>query len=133
MTTRLRMHDSAGAAANDQVRANVEELMAMRGMTQAVLADRLGESQPWLSKRLTGKTPFQMRDLDMIGDVFGLSPAQLLQEGYGKQDRRCGNDRRVCADRRQRGVRFGNRRAHDERRDGDGDQPPISNPRDRHD
>ena len=76
-------------------------------MTQAELAECLGKSQPWLSKRLTGVTPFHMDDLDGIGRVFGLSPAQLLQQGYGVFDRRRGTERRSGSDRRQLGERFG--------------------------
>lgn len=87
--------------ANDWVRANVKELMQHRKMTQAQLALRLGVSQPWLSKRLTGTTEFQMGDLDAIARVFLLSPSELLCAGYGKWERRVGNDRRTGADRRQ--------------------------------
>jgi transcriptional regulator with XRE-family HTH domain len=100
------MGDSAVVLANDRVRTNVECLMEMRRMTQAELAEQIGKSQPWLSKRLTGATPFQIEDLDLVGDAFGLSPAQLLQDGYGKRDRRCGEERRSGADRRQIGERF---------------------------
>jgi transcriptional regulator with XRE-family HTH domain len=106
MKNRLSLNDSEAIAANDRVRINVECLMEMRRLTQVELCERLDKSQPWLSKRLTGTTPFQIEDLDLIGDVFGLSPAQLLQEGYGKRDRRCGEDRRTGADRRQLGERF---------------------------
>lgn len=107
MKSRLELHDSPTLDANDQVRVNVECLMEMRDWTQVELADRLQRSQPWLSKRLTGATPFQIEDLDLFADVFGLSPAQLLQSGYGKLDRRSGHDRRCGAERRQLGERFG--------------------------
>jgi transcriptional regulator with XRE-family HTH domain len=104
----LGMQDpDARLDANRQVRANVEALMEAYRWTQAELAERLGESQPWLSKRLTGKTPFQIEDLDALGAVFGLSPAQLLQPGHGKLDRRTGGQRRVGVERRQPGARFG--------------------------
>jgi transcriptional regulator with XRE-family HTH domain len=79
--------------------------MEVRRWTQAQLADRLKVSQPWLSKRLTGTTPFQIEDLDAIAAVFGLSPSDLLCAGYGKWDRRVREDRRSGADRRQKRPR----------------------------
>jgi transcriptional regulator with XRE-family HTH domain len=86
--------------ANDWLRVNVQELMKVRRWTQAQLADRLGVSQPWLSKRLTGTTPFQIEDLDSISALFGLTPQELLCAGYGKWDRRSGRERRSGFDRR---------------------------------
>jgi transcriptional regulator with XRE-family HTH domain len=80
--------------------ATIKALMEWRRMTQAELAEQLNRSQPWVSKRLTGTTPFQIEDLDLFADAFGLSPAELLQEGHGKLDRRAGGDRRSGADRR---------------------------------
>lgn len=92
--------DPAPQTANEWVRANVRELMAVRRWTQSDLAERLGVSQPWLSKRLTGTTPFQIEDLDALAQVFGLSPHTLLYSGFGKWDRRSGDERRTGEDRR---------------------------------
>ena len=86
--------------ANEWVRANVREAMELRRWSQSELAARLDRSQPWLSKRLTGITEFQLSDLDAIAAVFGLSPSELLQPGYGKWDRRVG-ERRQRQDRRR--------------------------------
>lgn len=93
--------DSPHLTANDQLRANVRALMDIRNWTQAEFAERLQRSQPWLSKRLTGTTPFQIEDLDLMAHVFGLSPAEMLCIGYGKWDRRQTPDRRMAPDRRQ--------------------------------
>jgi transcriptional regulator with XRE-family HTH domain len=86
--------------ANEWVRANVQEAMELRRWNQAELAKRLNRSQPWLSKRLSGTTEFQIGDLDAIAMIFGLSPSELLCAGYGKWDRRTG-ERRTRPDRRQ--------------------------------
>lgn len=95
-------HEHAPLSVNDQLRENVRVLMDARRLTQAQLAERLGQSQPWLSKRLTGTTPFHIEDLDALAHVFALSPAELLQPGYGKWDRRTHDIvRRVCPDRRR--------------------------------
>lgn len=90
----------------ERLRLNLVELLIFRRMKQNELAERLGKSQAWVSKRLTGKASgkgsrFQFSDLDALAAVFGLSPAELLQPRYGKWDRRSGRERREGADRRQ--------------------------------
>ncbi len=87
--------------ANEQLRRNVKELMRWRKLTQATLAAKIDVSQPWLSKRLTGVTPFQIEDVDSIANAFGLTASQLLCQGQGQWDRRRGQDRRIGVERRQ--------------------------------
>jgi transcriptional regulator with XRE-family HTH domain len=94
--------DPTPRTANEWARANVREAMDLRKWSQAELANRLDRSQPWLSKRLTGTTEFQIGDLDALATVFGLSPSELLQPGFGKWDRRKG-ERRSGTDRRGSG------------------------------
>jgi transcriptional regulator with XRE-family HTH domain len=93
-----------GPSAGELLRRNVLELMRSRGLNQTALATKLGHSQPWLSRRLSGKGGhggrFQFEDVDRLANVFGLSPAQLLCAGQGewdrrKQDRRSGEERRA--------------------------------------
>jgi transcriptional regulator with XRE-family HTH domain len=86
---------------NEWVIANVKEAMDLRRWTQAELAERLGRSQPWLSKRLSGTTSFQIEDLDALAHVFGLTPQEWICAGYGKWERRVGDDRRSGSDRRR--------------------------------
>lgn len=93
--------------AEAQLRLNLIELMDFRRMTQAQLAERLGKSQSWVSKRLSGKawteggSRFQFEDLDALARVFDLPADALLRPGFGKWDRRCGADRRTGGDRRR--------------------------------
>jgi transcriptional regulator with XRE-family HTH domain len=87
--------------ANALLQVNVKELMRWRKLTQAELSAKLGVSQPWLSKRLTGVTPFQIEDVDSIANAFGLTASQLLCAGQGQWDRRRGDDRRRGEDRRR--------------------------------
>lgn len=88
--------------AEAQLRLNIRELMEVRHLTQAKLADRLGKDQPWVSRRLTGAYRFQIEDLDEFSRVFGLSPAELLRPGVGKWDRRRATaNRRSGYDRRR--------------------------------
>lgn len=109
------------------VRRNVLELMRWRRMNQVTLAERLGKSQPWLSRRLSTtdkSTRFQFGDLDAIADVFGVSPAQLMCAGIGEWERRKGERRSGEDRRRMQQVRFGTepeRRQHAaDRRQNDG-------------
>lgn len=93
--------------AEEQLRQNVLELMAFRRMKQGVLAAKLGRSQSWLSKRLSGKgsgkgSRFQLTDLDVLATVFGVSPSELLEPKWGKWDRRSGHERRSGLDRRRK-------------------------------
>jgi transcriptional regulator with XRE-family HTH domain len=99
--------ENGGSSAEHQLRKNLVELMEFRRMTQADLAELLGKSQSWVSRRLSGKaweeggSRFQFEDLDTLARIFGLSPAELLHPGYGKWDRRTGHERRAGPDRRR--------------------------------
>jgi len=99
-------HDAPGVGTEERLRLNILELLAFRRMKQTEFAERLGRSQSWVSKRLAGKASgkgsrFQLSDLDTLGAVFGLSPAELLEPRYGKWERRSGTDRRQHGERRR--------------------------------
>lgn len=86
----------------ERVRRNVEGLMEKQGVTQVQLAERLHKSQSWVSKRVSGRTPFKLKDLDDLAHAFAVSPESLLHEfGTGGFERRTGRERRVAADRRR--------------------------------
>lgn len=91
----------------EQLRVNVLDIMEFRRIKQADLAERLGRSQAWVSKRLKGKQPdgkgsrFQLQDLDALADIFGLSPAELLAPTQQGWDQRTGVDRRAGYERRR--------------------------------
>lgn len=53
--------------------------LARQGITQDELARRLGTTQPWVSKRLTGKTAFDTTELDRIADALGVAVTQFLR------------------------------------------------------
>ena len=48
------------------------------GVNQTVLASVIGVSQSQMSKRLLGKTPFTLAELESIAKYFDIEPAQLL-------------------------------------------------------
>lgn len=60
--------------------ANVRGEMARRGVTQASLSIAIGLSQPAISKRLRGETPFDINELARIA-VFLNVPLARLTEG----------------------------------------------------
>jgi transcriptional regulator with XRE-family HTH domain len=72
------MGNAATPQSIDAVRTNIRAEMARRSLTQSALADRLGISQPSLSKRLSGQTEIEVRDLLGIADALGVAPADLL-------------------------------------------------------
>jgi len=53
-------------------------LMGRRRLTQIALADRLGWTQPYLSRRLTGKTAFSTDDLVAVAETFGIAVTTLF-------------------------------------------------------
>lgn len=52
--------------------------LASSDRSQRWLADQLGESQHWLSRRMAGTTALTTDDLDRIAGVFGLDLFGLL-------------------------------------------------------
>lgn len=93
-------------SSEEQLRRNIEELLAFYGWNQTQFAERLGVDQAWVSRHLSRKPPphgarFQFWDLDKIATLFGLSPAELLQPKFGRWDRRHTGERRSGQDRRR--------------------------------
>ena len=60
-----------------QVGANVRAEMARRGITQTQLAEQIGRSQPQLSKRLTGASPFDINELTAVADALSVPIEKL--------------------------------------------------------
>jgi hypothetical protein len=106
LTLHMNSRSVSGAtSSSDVLRRNVLELMEWRKWNQADLASSIDRTQPWLSKRLTGKTRFNVDDIERIAGAFLIAPHTLLYEGgIGQWERRCGRDRRAGADRRGRVI-----------------------------
>lgn len=66
--------NSAAAAS-----AAVREALRARGIRQSDAARVLGLSQPALSDRLRGRTPFTLADLDALAAHLGVTVAELLE------------------------------------------------------
>ena len=68
------MKNSAAAAS-----LAVREALRARGIRQRDAARVLGLSQPALSDRLRGRTPFTLADLDALASYLGVQVAELLE------------------------------------------------------
>lgn len=68
------MTNSAAAAA-----VAVREALRARGIHQQEIAPVLGLSQPAVSDRLRGRTPFTLADLDRLAAHLGVTVPQLLE------------------------------------------------------
>lgn len=52
--------------------------MHIQDLSQADLADRVGEGQPWISRRLSGTVIVDVVELGRIAAALGVPVAQLL-------------------------------------------------------
>lgn len=103
---------------------NIRCLLAARREDARSLAIWCGHKGAWISKVLSGERGVQMKDLGRIADFFGLTVAQLFQDGISTErrrtarrqdnDRRSGQDRRVAGERIYPGVQPTFQRGRDE-------------------
>lgn len=63
--------------------ANIRAELARADKTQADLAAVLGLSQAAVSRRLAGRTPMDIPELEVVADWLDVSLAQLLSEPVG--------------------------------------------------
>lgn len=62
----------------DQVAGDVRALLAYRRISGNALAARLGLSQKWVSRRLSGEVAFDVDDLQLIASELGVDVRILL-------------------------------------------------------
>lgn len=65
---------------NDHVAAEVRAEVARQALTQQQVADRLGEKQYWVSRRLTGETKWEVSDLVRVASALGVPITQFIPE-----------------------------------------------------
>ena len=67
----------------DQVAEEVRALLGRRRLSASALAMRMGVTQRYISRRLTGETPLDVNDLAEIAEVLEVKVADLIPtEGY---------------------------------------------------
>jgi transcriptional regulator with XRE-family HTH domain len=57
---------------------NLRAVLARRNMTRRELADMLDENEMWVSRRLSGKTPISVDDLDRFAHALSVPMTDLL-------------------------------------------------------
>ena len=68
------------ATATATVAANVRAELARRSVTQTQLAAKLGTTQQYVSRRLTGSVPLDVEDLAAIAGLLNITVAVLIGE-----------------------------------------------------
>lgn len=63
---------------SDRVVEAVRVEMARRRVTQTKLADLTGLTQAYISRRMTGETPFDVDDLDKVAVALGVPVATFF-------------------------------------------------------
>lgn len=94
------------STASDKLRVRVREYMDAHKMSQTQLAARLGKTQSWLSRRLTGDQSFRMKDLDPLATIFRITVPELFFDTFGQWDRRTKVDRRKVERRQRRQILY---------------------------
>lgn len=77
----LGMSDNVAEIAppmRQRVAEEVRVLLARRRMSASELARRMGQTQPYVWRRLTGEVALDVDDLDQIAQVLDVQPAALL-------------------------------------------------------
>lgn len=64
--------------ASERVAAKVQQLADVAGITQAALARILHISQATISRKLAGKIPFLLDELDAVADALDVEPESLV-------------------------------------------------------
>jgi transcriptional regulator with XRE-family HTH domain len=65
---------------SERVAASVRAEMARRRVSQQALADVLGHSQAWISRRVSGEVEFTVDELRRVAAALVVPLAQLLGE-----------------------------------------------------
>lgn len=69
------------ATASQRVAANVRAELARHNRSQTDLGQALGRSQPYVSRRLSGKVAFGVDEVESIAAWLGVPVGVLLAEG----------------------------------------------------
>lgn len=73
--------NTTGSPTDTAIAKLIKAQMAMRGVTQADLADLTGISKSQVNRKLLGKLPFELDDVMAMAEALELDPQQLLTRG----------------------------------------------------
>lgn len=74
------MTNDLSASVTAAVAAEVRAEVARKQISQEKLAERVGCSRPYLQRRLTGTTPFDVAELALVAEALGVPMTQFLPE-----------------------------------------------------
>jgi transcriptional regulator with XRE-family HTH domain len=69
--------------ARDRVAGNIRAEMARNRLTQSDLAVVLGKSQQSVSKKLRGRIPFDLDEIETLAQHFGIPIEQIVKDPVG--------------------------------------------------
>lgn len=72
------MSDNSTGRVREMVAEEVRVLLARRRLSASELARQIGVTQPYISRRLTGDTPFDVDDLERIADALDVPISDLM-------------------------------------------------------
>jgi transcriptional regulator with XRE-family HTH domain len=75
---------NAATSLSDQIAEEILSLMGRRRINKAELARRLGQKQDWIGRRLNGRQPFDVEDLQRIAVILGVDAVDLLPRKQGE-------------------------------------------------
>jgi transcriptional regulator with XRE-family HTH domain len=67
-------------AVNEEIRDRLRQTLAELEISAYELSRRCGWSQPYISRRMTGRTPWRAEDLALIADALNVPITKLLTE-----------------------------------------------------
>ena len=67
----------------ERVRANVRAEVARAGLSQTDLAEGLHTTQQAISRRMSGKVPFDVAEIEAIAEFLGIPVSALLPVTVG--------------------------------------------------
>jgi transcriptional regulator with XRE-family HTH domain len=68
----------SNATVTQRIAATVRAEAARRQITQAHMAEKLGRSQTFVSRRLLGRVPFSIDELDQLAEILAVPLAELI-------------------------------------------------------
>ena len=86
MTT-VTARPQRGALLHQLVSEEVRAWMARRRVSGEALAEKLGTSGTFVSRRLLGKTAFDLNDIEAIAAALGVDPHELLAPALAEHQR----------------------------------------------
>jgi hypothetical protein len=73
-----KCHTQAMEPTATEVTRSIRLHLADKGRSQGWLARELGVTNHWVSRRMTGKTPWTTDDVDLVAGALKVSPIALL-------------------------------------------------------